>query len=232
MKAKLSIIIPVFNEEKTILEILKKIKESLSGENNYEVIVIDDGSRDNTLKLLENNKSLYNKLIINEINKGKGFAVIKGIEASEGKYIAFQDADLEYDPIEFNNILKIFNEMDADIVFGSRINYKNYTRSHNFLNLIANKSLTLYFNILFNCTFTDIYSCYLSFRRDLINTEKLKCYDFGQQAELLCQIIKKSKKNYEIPINYNGRSKKDGKKIRWYHFFSVIYQITKARLVR
>tara|TARA_B100001741_G_C16508142_1_gene578280 strand:+ start:589 stop:1287 length:699 start_codon:yes stop_codon:yes gene_type:complete len=232
MKAKLSIIIPVFNEEKTILEILKKIKESLSGENNYEVIVIDDGSRDNTLKLLQNNKSLYNKLIINEINKGKGFAVIKGIEASEGKYIAFQDADLEYDPIEFNNILKIFNEMDADIVFGSRINYKNYTRSHNFLNLIANKSLTLYFNILFNCTFTDIYSCYLSFRRDLINTEKLKCYDFGQQAELLCQIIKKSKKNYEIPINYNGRSKEDGKKIRWYHFFSVIYQITKARLVR
>ncbi len=232
MKANLSIIIPVFNEEKTILEILKKIKESLSGENNYEVIVIDDGSRDNTLKLLENNKSLYNKLIINEINKGKGFAVIKGIEASEGKYIAFQDADLEYDPIEFNNILKIFNEMDADIVFGSRINYKNYTRSHNFLNLIANKSLTLYFNILFNCTFTDIYSCYLSFRRDLINTEKLKCYDFGQQAELLCQIIKKSKKNYEIPINYNGRSKEDGKKIRWYHFFSVIYQITKARLVR
>ena len=232
MKANLSIIIPVFNEEKTILEILKKIKESLSGENNYEVIVIDDGSRDNTLKLLQNNKSLYNKLIINEINKGKGFAVIKGIEASEGKYIAFQDADLEYDPIEFNNILKIFNEMDADIVFGSRINYKNYTRSHNFLNLIANKSLTLYFNILFNCTFTDIYSCYLSFRRDLINTEKLKCYDFGQQAELLCQIIKKSKKNYEIPINYNGRSKEDGKKIRWYHFFSVIYQITKARLVR
>tara|TARA_B100000401_G_scaffold431200_1_gene366937 strand:- start:258 stop:956 length:699 start_codon:yes stop_codon:yes gene_type:complete len=232
MKANLSIIIPVFNEEKTILEILKKIKESLSGENNYEVIVIDDGSRDNTLKLLENNKSLYNKLIINEINKGKGFAVIKGIEASEGKYIAFQDADLEYDPIEFNNILKIFNEMDADIVFGSRINYKNYTRSHNFLNLIANKSLTLYFNILFNCTFTDIYSCYLSFRRDLINTEKLKCYDFGQQAELLCQIIKKSKKNYEIPINYNGRSKEDGKKIRWYHFFSVIYQITKARLVK
>tara|TARA_Y200000002_G_C22579243_1_gene620109 strand:- start:58 stop:756 length:699 start_codon:yes stop_codon:yes gene_type:complete len=232
MKKKLSIIIPVFNEEKTILQILKKIKESLSDESNYEVIVVDDGSRDNSLKLLENNKSLYNKLIINEINKGKGFAVIKGIEASEGKYIAFQDADLEYDPIEFNNILKIFNEMDADIVFGSRINYKNYTRSHNFLNLIANKSLTLYFNILFNCTFTDIYSCYLSFRRDLINTEKLKCYDFGQQAELLCQIIKKSNKNYEIPINYNGRSKEDGKKIRWYHFFSVIYQITKARLVK
>ena len=232
MKVKLSIIIPVFNEEKTILEILKKIKESLIGENTYEIIVIDDGSRDNTLKLLENNKSLFNKLITNEINKGKGFAVIKGIEASEGKYIAFQDADLEYDPIEFNNILKIYNEMDADIVFGSRINYKNYSRSHNFLNLIANKTLTLYFNILFNCTFTDIYSCYLSFRRDLINIDKLKCYDFGQQAELLCQIIKKAKKNYEIPINYNGRSKEDGKKIRWYHFFSVIYQLTKARLVR
>ena len=87
----------------------------------------------------------------------------------------------------------------------------------------------MFFNILFNCTFTDIYSCYLSFRKDLINTEKLKCYGFGQQAEILCQIIKKSKNNYEIPINYNGRSIEDGKKIRWYHFFSVVFQITIGR---
>ena len=107
--------------------------------------------------------------------------------------------------------------------------YKEFSRSFNFLNLVANKILTLYFNILYNCTFTDIYSCYLSFKKELIDTKNLKCYGFGQQAEILSQIIKKSKNNFEIPINYNGRSVKDGKKIRWYHFFSVIFQLTVGR---
>ena len=232
MAIHLSIIIPVYNEEKTILKILDRIEKTKLSDFSYEIIIIDDGSTDQTLKLLNENKNKYTILIKSPKNMGKGHAVKKGLEAANGKYVVFQDADLEYDPEEFTNILMIYDKFDADIVYGSRINYKNYSRSHNFLNLLANKSLTLYFNLLFNCTFTDIYSCYLSFRKDLINTEKLKCYGFGQQAEILCQIIKKSKNNYEIPINYNGRSIEDGKKIRWYHFFSVIYQITKARLVR
>ena len=229
MSIHLSIIIPVYNEEKTILKILDRIEKTKLSDFGYEIIIIDDGSTDQTLKLLTDNKNKYSLLIKSPKNMGKGHAVIKGLEAASGKYIVFQDADLEYDPEEFSNILKIYEKFKADIVYGSRINYKNYSRSHNFLNLIANKSLTLYFNVLFNCTFTDIYSCYLSFRKDLINTEKLKCYGFGQQAEILCQIIKKSKNNYEIPINYNGRSIEDGKKIRWYHFFSVIFQITLGR---
>ena len=229
MAIHLSIIIPVYNEEKTILKILDSIAKTKFEDNNYEIIIIDDGSTDQTLKLLNDNKNKYSILIKSHQNMGKGHAVIKGLEAANGKYVVFQDADLEYDPEEFVNILKIYKKFNADIVYGSRINYKNYSRSHNFLNLLANKSLTLYFNILFNCTFTDIYSCYLSFRKDLINTEQLKCYGFGQQAEILCHIIKKSKNNYEIPINYNGRSIEDGKKIRWYHFFSVIFEITKGR---
>jgi len=232
MKIDLSIIIPVYNEEKTILKILDRINATKSDKYNYEIIVVDDGSSDHTLVLLEKNNNLYDKLISNEKNMGKGFAVKTGLEIATGKYVVFQDADLEYDPIEFDNILKIYQKFDADIVYGSRINYKTYSRSHNFLNLLANKILTLYFNILFNCTFTDIYSCYLSFKKDLVNTEKLKCFNFGQQAELLCQIIKKSKNNYEIPIDYNGRSLEDGKKIRWYHFFSVIFEITKGRLIK
>ena len=229
MAIHLSIIIPVYNEEKTILKILDSIAKTKFEDNNYEIIIIDDGSTDQTLKLLNDNKNKYSILIKSHQNMGKGHAVIKGLKAANGKYVVFQDADLEYDPEEFVNILKIYKKFNADIVYGSRINYKNYSRSHNFLNLLANKSLTLYFNILFNCTFTDIYSCYLSFRKDLINTKKLKCYGFGQQAEILCHIIKKSKNNYEIPINYNGRSIEDGKKIRWYHFFSVIFEITKGR---
>ncbi len=229
MSIHLSIIIPVYNEEKTILKILDRIEKTKLSDFSYEIIIIDDGSTDQTLKLLNENKNKYTILIKSPKNMGKGHAVKKGLEAANGKYVVFQDADLEYDPEEFTNILMIYDKFDADIVYGSRINYKNYSRSHNFLNLLANKSLTLYFNLLFNCTFTDIYSCYLSFRKDLINTEKLKCYGFGQQAEILCQIIKKSKNNYEIPINYNGRSIEDGKKIRWYHFFSVVFQITIGR---
>ena len=228
MAIHLSIIIPVYNEEKTILKILDRIEKTKLSDFSYEIIIIDDGSTDQTLKLLNENKNKYTILIKSPKNMGKGHAVKKGLEAANGKYVVFQDADLEYDPEEFTNILMIYDKFDADIVYGSRINYKNYSRSHNFLNLLANKSLTLYFNLLFNCTFTDIYSCYLSFRKDLINTEKLKCYGFGQQAEILCQIIKKFKNNYEIPINYNGRSIEDGKKIRWYHF-SVVFQITIGR---
>ena len=232
MTIHLSIIIPVYNEEQTILKILDRIEKTKSNNFNYEIIIIDDGSTDKTLQLLENNKNKYSELIKSSRNMGKGHAVIKGLERASGKYVVFQDADLEYDPEEFEKILKIYQKFNADIVYGSRINYKNYTRSHNFLNLIANKCLTLYFNILFNCTFTDIYSCYLSFKKDLIECDKLKCHGFGQQAEILCQIIKKAKNNYEIPINYNGRLIEDGKKIRWYHFFSVIYEITKGRFIK
>ncbi len=225
----LSIIIPVFNEASTIIKILNRIKETKSTKVNYEIIVVDDGSTDNTPILLKENKDLYHKLILNNLNMGKGHAVIDGINNAEGRYLIIQDADLEYDPSEFENFIKMFQIYNADLVFGSRMRYKEFSRSFNFLNLVANKILTLYFNILYNCTFTDIYSCYLSFKKELIDTKNLKCYGFGQQAEILSQIIKKSKNNFEIPINYNGRSVKDGKKIRWYHFFSVIFQLTKGR---
>ena len=156
----LSIIIPVFNEEKTIVEILEKIKKNSSSEIQYEVIVIDDGSTDKTKKLLEDNKNLFDKLLSNETNKGKGFSVKKGILNSTGSHIIFQDADLEYDPSDYKKFEKIFLEFEADGIIGSRFVYANYTRSHNILNKIGNKILTLIFNLLYNTTFTDIYSCY------------------------------------------------------------------------
>ena len=227
----LSIIIPVFNEEKTIINILKKIKKNSSSLSKYEIIVIDDGSTDQSKNLLENNKELYDKLLINETNKGKGFAVKKGIKNATGSHIIFQDADLEYDPDDFKKFEKIFTEFDADGVIGSRFVYSSYTRSHNILNKIGNSFLTLIFNILYNTTFTDIYSCYFAFKKNLINPDELKSEGFDQHAEILCKVIKRGNKFYEVPINYNGRSYSEGKKIKFYHFFIVPYQIILRRFV-
>ena len=227
----LSIIIPTFNEEKTIIQVLEKIKNNSSKLFKYEVIVIDDGSTDGSKKLLEDNKNLYSKLLINETNKGKGFSVKKGILSSSGTHIIFQDADFEYDPSEFIKFEKIFVDFDADGIIGSRFVYANYTRSHNILNKFGNKLITLIFNLLYNTTFTDIYSCYFAFKKNLIDGESLRTEGFEQHAEILCKVMKKGNKFFEVPISYNGRSYKEGKKIRPHHFFIILYQIFRERIL-
>tara|TARA_Y100000590_G_scaffold349047_1_gene400403 strand:+ start:10390 stop:11079 length:690 start_codon:yes stop_codon:yes gene_type:complete len=225
----LSIIIPVYNEEKTIIQILEKIKKVSSNLVKYEVVVINDGSTDQTNSLLDKNKHLYDKLINNQSNRGKGFSVKQGILNSSGSHIIFQDADLEYDPTDYKKFEKIFLDFDADGVIGSRFVYSNYTRSHNILNKIGNTILTLIFNLLYNTTFTDVYSCYFAFKKNLLNIESLKTEGFEQHAEILCKVVKSGKKFYEVPISYNGRSINEGKKIRAHHFFLVLYQIFKGR---
>ena len=227
----LSIIIPVYNEEKTIIKILEKIKQNASNLIKYEVIVVDDGSTDQTNKLLKDNKQLFNKLLINETNKGKGFSVKKGISNASGTHIIFQDADLEYDPADIIKFEKIFLDFDADGIIGSRFVYSNYTRSHNILNKIANIFLTFIFNLLYNSTFTDVYSCYFAFKKDLLNINELRTEGFEQHAEILCKVIKKGSKFYEVPINYNGRDASEGKKIKPHHFFLVLYEIIRGRII-
>ena len=222
---KLSILVPVFNEEKTIVSVLKRINETKVENIDYEIIVINDGSTDNTKKLLENNNNLYSSLISNSRNSGKGYSVKEGLKISQGDYVIFQDADLEYDPIEFKKFINVCSKFNADVVLGSRFNYGDYTRSHNILNKIGNHILTFVFNILYNTTFTDIYSCYLCYKRELIDPEKLKTDGFDQHAEILSKSVKKGDRFYEVPISYNGRSHLEGKKIKFYHFFSVIFRI-------
>ena len=227
----LSIIIPTDNEEHTVIEVLKKIKNDSPNLCKYEVIVIDDGSTDQSRKLLENSKHLFDKLLVNETNKGKGFSVKKGILNASGTHIIFQDADFEYDPIDFKKFEKVFVDLNADGIIGSRFIYSNYTRSHNILNKIANKLLTFIFNLLYNTTFTDIYSCYFAFKKNLLDANELKTEGFDQHAEILCKVIKKGKKFYEVPISYNGRNYSEGKKIKAYHFFLVLYQIFRGRIL-
>lgn len=228
-KKLLSVIIPVYNEENTILKILNKIKFSKLEDINLEIIVINDGSSDNTQNILETNKFLYDVLINEKNNKGKGMAVKKGLEVAKGDYIIFQDADLEYDPKDYINFINVFSELHAEVIIGSRFNYNNFSRSHNYLNKLGNHFLTFFFNLLYNTTFTDIYCCYLAFKRELLIIENIKTLGFEQHAEILCNLVKSSKKIYEVPVNYNGRSKEEGKKIRFYHIFKIFFIIILKR---
>jgi len=229
---KLSIIIPAYNEDKTILKVLNQVNATKTDKINYEVIIVDDGSTDDTKNILNANSHLYDQLISNEKNIGKGGAVKIGIETATGDYIIFQDADLEYDPEDIIKFINVFIKFDADVILGSRFSYDRYTKSHSFYNKIGNKIITIIFNLLYNTTFMDIYSCYLCFKKNLIKASDLKTNGFEQQAEILSKIISNSKNYYEVPINYNGRSISEGKKIRWYHIFSVIKEIIRGKFIK
>jgi glycosyltransferase involved in cell wall biosynthesis len=226
----ISIIVPVYNEEKTILASLTKLNKLVFKEFKKEIIVVDDGSNDETNKLLSLNKNLFTKVLTKEKNEGKGSAIKLGIENSVGSHIVFHDSDLEYDPQDLLKFEEVFLNFKADAVLGSRFNYDRYTRSHNILNKIGNFFITTFFNILYNTTFTDIYSCYFAFKKDLLDVKNLKIMGFGQHAEIICHVIKKGSNFYEVPINYNGRSISEGKKIRFYDFFSVVYVILFNRI--
>ncbi len=221
----LSIIVPVYNEEKTLLKSLKSVRNLNTNLCKHEIIVINDGSKDNSGKILNENKNLYDKLLVNESNKGKGYSIKRGLLECKGTHVIFHDSDLEYDPKDISKFEKIFSDFDADGILGSRFNYSDYTRSHNILNKFANYFITLTFNFLYNTTFTDIYSCYFAFKKELLNPNQLQTSGFEQHAEILCKVIKRGEKFYEVPINYNGRSYKEGKKIRSYDFFFVVFQI-------
>jgi glycosyltransferase involved in cell wall biosynthesis len=224
-----SIIIPVYNEEKTILKILEKVDKLKFSKFEKEVIVVDDGSTDNTKNILNENKNLYDHLYSNNKNEGKGSAVKIGLQKSAGEYVVFQDGDLEYDPIDLLKFENVFIKFKADGIIGSRFSYDKYIRSHSILNKIANFFLSLFFNILYNTTFTDVYSCYFAFNKKLLNVNNLKINGFAQHAEILSKVIKKGSKFYEVPINYDGRNFSEGKKIKFYHFFPVIFEMLSGR---
>ena len=153
-----------------------------------------------------------------------------GLKKSIGDYVVIQDGDLEYNPDDLIKFEKVFLKFNADGVIGSRFSYDQYIRSHSVLNKFANFILTLFFNILYNTTFTDIYSCYFAFKKELIDSDKLKVNGFAQHAEILAQVIKKGSKFYEVPINYDGRNFLEGKKIKFYHFFPVVLEILIGKL--
>ena len=229
MKVFASIIIPAYNEKKTILNTLNKINSQFKGKCDFEIIVINDSSNDGTFEILKKNPNLYSTLINNEVNLGKGGSIKKALGEAKGNYIFFQDADDEYDPNDYLQFVDIILKFHPDLIIGSRFHYNKYIRSHYFLNKVGNFIITNLFNIIYNTTFTDIYSCYVVYKKDLINHNELKSVGFEQQAEILGKVVRNGKKFYEVPINYNGRTFEEGKKIKLVDFFKVIFQIIKSR---
>ena len=224
---KVSIIITFFNEKKTIVEILKKIKKISFIEK--EVIIVDDFSTDGTRDIIKNLKSDYfDKVIFNEKNKGKGYSVRAGLKEASGDLILIQDADLEYDPDDYIKLIDPFIRFDADVVYGSRfLGGTGAVRLHFFWHLIANKLLTNFCNIFTNLNMSDMETCYKVFKKNSIKSEELKENTFGFEPEITIKLAKKKLKFFEVGISYNGRSYEEGKKIRLKDAFSAIFCIIK-----
>jgi glycosyltransferase involved in cell wall biosynthesis len=235
---KLSIVIPAYNEGRTIHLILDKIKEvNLNGGFEKEVIIVNDCSKDNTeqavLDYKEKNPALNIQYRKHEVNKGKGAALHTGIREASGDYIVIQDADLEYDPEEFNLLLKpILNGM-ADIVFGSRFMGSQPHRILFFWHSIGNKLLTFLSNMFTNLNLTDMETCYKLFRADIIKGIILREQRFGFEPEVTAKISRIPKvRIYEVGISYYGRTYEEGKKIGWKDGFRAIYCILKYGLFK
>ena len=227
----ITILIPAYNEEATIIPLLKSVQKETSKIKtvSFEIVVIDDFSQDNTNKLLRENETLYNRLVSLENNQGKGGAVLRGLEKAKGDYILFQDADLEYSPKDYKSLIVPIVDFDVDVVIGSRFVAPPYTRVHYFWHKVGNKALTLLFNILNNTTFTDIYSCYLIYRRNLVPLKKIKAKGWEQHGEILSRAVKNGKVFYEVPISYSGRSYDEGKKLWACHIFRIVYTLIVTR---
>ena len=225
MKKKLSIIIPVYNEEGTIRLILKKINELKIDNIDFEVIVINDGSTDNSVKIIKENNELYNQFINLEKNSGKGFAIKSGLKLVTGDYVILQDADLEYDPSEYTKLLNPIISNKADVVYGSRFLGNDERRVLYFWHTVGNKFLTLLSNMLSNLNLTDMEVCYKVFKTDVIKNINLQENKFGFEPEITAKIAKKNIKIYEVGIKYFGRKYSEGKKITWKDGFRAIYCI-------
>lgn len=229
----LSIIIPAFNEENTIIHILDKVIEvNLINNLEKEIIIVDDFSSDNTANLVLEYSKQKPELILNLhkqlFNQGKGAAIQQGIKLATGDYVVVQDADLEYDPEDFNLMLKPLMEGRADVVYGSRFIGGNPRRVLFFWHTIGNKFLTLLSNIVTNLNLTDMETCYKMFKGNIIRDLQLVEKRFGFEPEVTIKISKiKDIRILEVGISYYGRMYSEGKKIGWRDGFRAIYCIVK-----
>jgi len=226
---KLSVIIPVYNEKKTFLALLKLVEAE---KTEKEIIIVDDGSSDGTREILaalekENRPQL--KIFYQSENQGKGKAIRKAIEHVNGDYAIIQDADLEYDPSDYQRLLEPIYKGKATVVYGSR--FTGERRNMFFLHMLGNKFLSLVTNLLYNTTISDMETCYKVIKSDLLKSLNLKCCKFEFEPEVTAKILKKNIRIYEVPISYAGREYDEGKKITWFDGFSALWTLIKYRFI-
>ena len=222
---KISIIIPVFNEEKTIAKIIRQINNVVGFQK--EIIVIDDASVDGTSQKLQEFKGI--KIIRHPNNLGKGSAIRTGIDSASGDYILVQDADLEYDPQDVLSMIKPINQGKAEVVYGSR--FTGPRRNMFFWHWMGNQLLTLVTNILYNTTLSDMETCYKLIPLKLIKSLDLKAKRFEFEPEVTAKILKRNIRIWEVPISYAGREYDEGKKITWRDGIPALWTLIKYRFI-
>ncbi len=221
---KLSVLIPVYNEQSTILEIVERVQRiSIS----KEVIIIDDGSTDGTRDLLQVIEQKYpNVIVIRQTrNLGKGKALRSGFAIAQGEYVIVQDADLEYDPLDYYKLIDPLEKKQADVVYGSRLRSTQAHRVLYFWHYIANKILTFLCNMLTNLDLTDMETCFKVFRRHLIQSIELQEDRFGFEPEITCKLARINARIYEVGIAYHSRTYREGKKIKLRDAFRALWCI-------
>ncbi len=226
---KISIIIPCYNEEKTLYEIYSKVNNF----NNFEkeIIIIDDCSKDKTQEVISKIKD-ENPLVKtekHEKNLGKGGGIRTGLKLATGNIVVIQDADLEYDPGDYPQLIEPFLKTDADVVYGTRFKGGNYSRLHFFWHYVANQLLTLLTNMMTNLNMSDMETGYKAFKKEAINAISIKENSFGVEPEITIKLAKKKFVFYEVPISYKGRSYLEGKKITLKDAFIAVYCIFKYK---
>lgn len=227
---KLSIIIPVFNEEHTILALLTRVQDvKLPAGISREIIIVDDGSCDSTCEKLKGHRSQHpTKIIHKEKNQGKGSAIKVGIEHAAGDIILIQDADLEYDPREYPSLILPIVNNQTSVVYGSR--FKGQIKNMSLTNRLANLMTNLTIRILFGQELTDANTCYKLYKKDVLNKLHIRSDGFDFEAELTSKLLLRKTKIHEIPITYEARDKRSGKKMSWPKALRMYYVFFRCRI--
>jgi glycosyltransferase involved in cell wall biosynthesis len=226
---KLSVVVPVFNERNTLVEILRRMRAvELPDSIEREIIVVDDGSDDGTRDVLKQLGDSTVRIIMHERNRGKGAAVRTGVAHATGEYVLVQDADLEYDPDDWPKLLNPILRGRTRVVYGSR--FTGERRNMLFAHWIGNRFLSLVTNLLYNTTLSDMETCYKLLERDLVGQMKLHANRFDIEPEITAKVLKRGIRIYEVPISYTGREFEEGKKITWRDGFKALWVLVRVRI--
>jgi glycosyltransferase involved in cell wall biosynthesis len=225
----LSIIVPVYNEEQTLLPLLKKVRSVKLFGLKKQILIVNDGSTDGTGRLLRKIRFPGCQIFYHEKNRGKGAAIRTAIPHTRGDIVIIQDADLEYDPNDYKIVLSPILQGDADVVYGSR--FLGIHRAFLFWHYVGNKILTTVTNLFYDTVLTDMETCYKAFKGDILRSLKLRSNRFDFEPEVTAKVLKRGYKLFEVPISYHGRGFEEGKKITWRDGIVALFCLLRYRIM-